>query len=246
VPPKPPRANLLSSEETREGCRHDAGERPSLRPYITLRELDYELEIARGTLETRRVSLQLVQSRQGRRRRNPPGFAASRGNLFILPPKLSPRFSSKAEQTEEPDQPSAGERIRARVKSPGAGFKRGTCSHLKYQPALTSALLQRRPDIRAAEQNLIAANAEIGVARGRVLPTVEPERVPGVVRAHSYPACSADRAVRGALSHRSPSRYSRPDAIKSNREISESPKGQRPWCNIKGRFRVPSRKYRTP
>src|SRR5437660_10312150 len=58
------RATLLSTEENRKAVLTTLVSDVAT-SYITLRELDYELEIARRTLDTRRASLQLVQSRQG-------------------------------------------------------------------------------------------------------------------------------------------------------------------------------------
>src|SRR5262249_6149126 len=37
---------------------------------------------------------------------------------------------------------------------------------------LPSALLERRPDIRAAEQGLVSANAQIGIAKAALFPTI--------------------------------------------------------------------------
>jgi len=151
------RATLLSTEENRKAVLTTLVSDVAT-SYITLRELDYELEIARRTLETRRASLQLVQSRQG------GGVATlldlrQAEELVHTAAETIPVLLQQSEQTENQISLLLGE-------NPRAVIRQGRFNEDLFPPevptGLPSALLERRPDIRAAEQNLIAANAEIG------------------------------------------------------------------------------------
>ncbi len=161
------RANLLGAEENRKAVVTTLVSDVAT-AYLTLRELDYELEISKRTLQTRQDSLKLTQSRQ-------------RGGVSTLldlreaeqlvdtAAETIPGIEQQTEQTENRITLLLGE-------NPG-GVARGrslTDQDLPpdVPPGLPSSLLERRPDIRVAEQNLIAANAEIGVAKAAYFPQV--------------------------------------------------------------------------
>jgi multidrug efflux system outer membrane protein len=159
------RANLLNAEENRKTVVTTLVSDVATN-YLTLRELDYELEISNSTLETRQRSLDLTKSRQ----------AGGVGTLLDLrqaeqlvdtAAQTIPVIQQQIEQTENQIHLLLGE-------SPGTVPRGHSLAAQEVPPevpvGLTSALLERRPDIRAAEQSLIAANAEIGVARAAYFP----------------------------------------------------------------------------
>ena len=161
------RANLLNAEENRKAVvttlvSEVAGD------YFNLLQLDYQLEIAQNTLETRRESLRLTQQRQD-------GGVATLLDLRQAQELVSsaaqtiPTLQQQAEQTENQISLLLG-------RNPG-GIVRGRkfleqVMPPDVPPGLPSALLERRPDIRASEQALIAANANIGVAKAAYFPTL--------------------------------------------------------------------------
>jgi multidrug efflux system outer membrane protein len=133
-----------------------------------LRELDYELEISRRTLQTREQSLDLTKSRQVGGVSTLLDLRQSE-QLVYSAAETIPEIQKQMEQTENQISLLLGENPR--------GILRGrSLTEQVFPPevpaGLPSALLARRPDIRAAEQGLIAANAEIGVARAAYFPQV--------------------------------------------------------------------------
>ena len=161
------RAGLLSAEENRKAVLTTLVSDVAT-SYLALRELDYELEISRRTLRTREESLALVRQRQ-------TGGVSTRldlrqaEQLVYTAAESIPIIQQQIERRENQISLLLGE-------NPGGVARGRNLTEQEFPPdvppGLPSALLERRPDIRAAEQNLIAANAEIGVARAAYFPQV--------------------------------------------------------------------------
>jgi outer membrane protein, multidrug efflux system len=161
------RANLLGEEENRKAVVTTLVSDVAT-AYLTMRALDYELEISRRTLQAREESLALTKSRQ-------KGGVSTlldlrqAEQLVDTAAETIPSFEQQIEQTENQITLLLGE-------SPGSIARGHSLTEQdmppEVPPGLTSALLERRPDIRAAEQALIAANAQIGVAKAAYFPEV--------------------------------------------------------------------------
>ena len=161
------RANLLSAEENRKAVVTTLVSDVAT-SYFTLRELDYELDISQRTLDTRRQSLQLIRSKQG------GGIATlldlrQGEQLVYSASETIPTLHQQIEQAEN--------QITMLLARNPSGIVRGRGLTEQELPpevptGLPSALLERRPDIGAAEQSLIAANANIGVAKAAYFPQI--------------------------------------------------------------------------
>jgi multidrug efflux system outer membrane protein len=136
--------------------------------YFSLQELDMELDIARRTLASRQQSLQLTETLESG---GATGLLDVRQaqQLVETAAALIPDTERQIRQQEDLISTLAGDNPR--------DIPRG--KKLTDQPVpasvpagLPSRLLERRPDIRQAEQQLVAANAEIGVARAQLFPSL--------------------------------------------------------------------------
>lgn len=157
-------AQYLATEEARRGVYLSLVSDVAT-AYLQLRSLDMQLETAHRTLESRRASYDLVDKR----------LLGGVGNKLE-----SSQSASAVAQTEAtiPDLEqsvfTAENRLCLLLGRPPGPIERGNpigdIPVLEVPAGLPSALLERRPDVRQAEQALRAANAQVGVAEASLFP----------------------------------------------------------------------------
>jgi len=161
------RANLLASQWARQEVISTLVANVAS-AYFQLRELDLELEISRNTLGSRQNSLKLTQLLADHGATSLLDVRQAEQLVFTAAEQV-PDLERRIEQQENFISTLLG-------KNPGAvarGRKLTEQPHAPEVPAgLTSQLLERRPDIRQAEQQLIAFNARIGVAKAAYFPQI--------------------------------------------------------------------------
>jgi multidrug efflux system outer membrane protein len=136
--------------------------------YLQLRALDRQLEITRETIKVRQQSLDLTKTLEGGGSA-PLSDVREAEQLLYTATSQVPQLEEQVQQQENALRFLMGENPGPVVhQDPNA-----LTPPLQDLPTgLPSQLLERRPDIQRAEATLIAANAQIGVARAQFFPNL--------------------------------------------------------------------------
>jgi multidrug efflux system outer membrane protein len=161
------RANLLASDWARQQVVSTlVGSVAS--SYFQLRELDLALEISKNTLASRKESLELTTQLTEHGIDTMLDQRQTEELVYTAAAQI-PDLERQIEQQENAISLLLG-------NNPGPvprGLNLTEQPHAPEVPAgLPASLLERRPDIRQAEARLIAANAQIGVARAAYFPQI--------------------------------------------------------------------------
>ncbi len=136
--------------------------------YFQLRELDMALDIARHTLVSRQESLRLTRILEEHGSASLLDLRQAQ-ELVETAAEQIPDLERQIQQQEDLLRNLLGE-------NPGPIPRGLKLTEEPLPPAvpagLPSELLERRPDIREAEANLMAANADIGIARADFFPNI--------------------------------------------------------------------------
>lgn len=144
--------------------------------YLQLRALDRELEIARQTVKIRQDSADLTRTLE-RGGAVPLSDVRQADQLLFQATSQVPQLEQSIQQSENGLHVLLGE-------NPGPVAHTDSAA-LAPPPqdvpvGLPSQLLERRPDIQQVEQQLVAANAQIGVARAQFFPQLSISASAGV------------------------------------------------------------------
>ncbi len=136
--------------------------------YFQLLELDQELTVAKQSLVSRQVSLKLVQARA-------TGGIAQQLEVDQATSLLATSAATIADVERRREQ--AENYLNTLLgRNPGPIDRTKVLADQKLAPevpaGLPSALLERRPDVRQAEQLLVSANARVGVAKSLMFPSI--------------------------------------------------------------------------
>jgi multidrug efflux system outer membrane protein len=135
--------------------------------YINLRNLDRQLEIAIRTLDSRGQSVQLFETK----------FEGGVVSALEVA-QIRSEYEQAAVRIPSLERQIALQENALSIllgSNPGSIPRGKTIDQLtlpQVPEGMPSELLARRPDIQRAEQDLIAANAQIGVARSQYFPTI--------------------------------------------------------------------------
>ena len=161
------RANLLANEWAQRAVRATlVADLAS--GYFQLRELDLELEISKRTLASRQDSLELTKTLEQHGINSLLDVRQSEQLVYTAAAEI-PDLERQIAQQENainillgrnPEDIPRGRKLTEQPHAPEVPL------------GLPSTLLERRPDIHEAEANLIAANAQIGVARAAYFPQI--------------------------------------------------------------------------
>ncbi|HSU77104.1 MAG TPA: efflux transporter outer membrane subunit [Burkholderiales bacterium] len=164
------RASLLASEFSRDVVDITlAG--AIAQAYFALRSLDAQIAVLDNSIRTRRDSLEIAKARLDAGLA--PELDLFQAQSALADAQVQRRDTARSRSLVEHQLASLTGRLE--LKLPGDRLA-GDVFSLPLVPlppaGLPSSLIDRRPDIRQAEEDLVAANAQIGVARAALFPTI--------------------------------------------------------------------------
>ncbi len=161
------RARVAASAEDLESLRLSV-QAEIASDYFLLRALDSERALYLDTIETYRRSLELTQNRR-------KGGIAT--DLDVSEADTQLRAAEAQIPAIDLQRANLSHALAVLCGQPATGFqihptRSATDAFPVLPPGLPSELLERRPDISAAERRVAAANADVGVAMGAFYPSV--------------------------------------------------------------------------